>query len=949
VSNRVNPPTELVESFAEGDVLIVAGAGVSRALSDGKSPSWPELVQQGAHEVIGRDLRVSPDWLELTLALIATGAVDDLIQAAGRVQRALTGANLFSGWLRRSLGSLEPRTDHELVTALARLNVPILTTNYDTLLERALGRDTATWRSPPLVQLALRGDVRPVVHLHGVWTDSETVVFSGESYQALIDSEAAQALQSAMAIAKTLVFIGSGGTTSDPNIGRLLTWLEATLRSSEKAHFELTATGDERVRPSCLRAVEYGDDHGLLAGFLQAVADAATVNRGWAATPASAAPLRPTTPTVPRAQALSNVPRRPYTRLVGRDDDLRMLLDLVLEPGPPIVIEGGVGTGKTALAIELANVAITEQSGVFDAVIWLSMQEPFLEFAASRGTRSHDFDEALTSIASVIDAPEILRLEELPRAAAVLGALSRLRTLVVFDNFDSVRDARMVDLLHRLPESCAAIITTQTKTGFGRRLHVRPLGDHEMRMLLDDALAEKALSVDDRVAASLLERSGGLPLALSILVGQLAALPPHAISAGLSAEGEARIFDLFRETVAAIVESAERLVLVVAASLPLGVPAPVLIATLKRLGHAPEHIDRALVATTTSNLTEYDEEHQRYSTLPVLDRFLIHGQPFGSETWADEVRAAHRALVTAFEPHVEQVADQLWRKASTLTEWEGERRNVFTAVRLAVENGDDHVAANLLVSFYLFAMTFGHFPEYLEWTDVVLSRDPQLDPLLAGDLIAKRASVLAHAGRAAEAKVEVVRAQQVLDGLALPGDLQNMLYFVRAIVAVALREPDAEVILRDAIRFEEAREAAGGSKWQRLGFQGWLVRLLVELGDPSRFAQARELCEAALVDAQEQEDRRSEVFLLVVLASLRTAMDDARLNVDDGPEMIKLADKYGEEHNRASMYFEVGRSYLSEGDVERGKVALEEAGRLFRRLGRNDEAARCEKLLLGGS
>ena len=49
------------------------------------------------------------------------------------------------------------------------MGAPIVTTNYDDLLEQSLGLASVDWCDPPAMQQALVGTDRAVVHLHGYW------------------------------------------------------------------------------------------------------------------------------------------------------------------------------------------------------------------------------------------------------------------------------------------------------------------------------------------------------------------------------------------------------------------------------------------------------------------------------------------------------------------------------------------------------------------------------------------------------------------------------------------------------------------------------------------------------------------------------------------------------------------------------------------------------------
>ena len=83
-----DPPAELKAAVAEGRALIVCGAGVSRAASDGKAPGWEQLIRDALTEAATSSGMTQP-WVEACKAFLASVEVKDWLNAANTIQQRL--------------------------------------------------------------------------------------------------------------------------------------------------------------------------------------------------------------------------------------------------------------------------------------------------------------------------------------------------------------------------------------------------------------------------------------------------------------------------------------------------------------------------------------------------------------------------------------------------------------------------------------------------------------------------------------------------------------------------------------------------------------------------------------------------------------------------------------------------------------------------------------------
>ncbi|MFJ3473449.1 SIR2 family protein [Microbacterium maritypicum] len=260
-----------------GNAVFVLGTGVSKSLSGGASHAdWVGLIRDG----ISRAARLANDskWesfvtnqLEYAIEAQETAA---LVGAASAVQTKLQalGSQAFASWLEESVGSLEV-VDRTLADALASTGCPLLTTNYDELLERATGRPSAVWSRVEGIRDSLRHEPPTIGHLHGLWREPETVVLSDKDYQRILGDEPAQHIQASYFASKTFVFIGYGSGLEDPNFGWLLKTHRSLFPVSRHKHYRVASEESALELASdhaddSIRVVSYGGAHSDLGPFI---------------------------------------------------------------------------------------------------------------------------------------------------------------------------------------------------------------------------------------------------------------------------------------------------------------------------------------------------------------------------------------------------------------------------------------------------------------------------------------------------------------------------------------------------------------------------------------------------------------------------------------------------------------------------------------------------------
>ncbi|RKR75905.1 SIR2 family NAD-dependent protein deacylase [Frondihabitans australicus] len=263
------------EAVRSNSVIVIAGAGISANATGGAgTATWRGLLMEGIERL--EDLR-GQRWANLQRQTLELAFDDNdmalLLSVAQSVSAAIRqlGDAAFATWLSETVGQLRV-SNARVIQALESLPFPLLTTNYDTLLDG--DRGTAVWTHPTDVQAALTGQTRRVVHLHGVWEEPDSVVLTAVDYDRLLQSDVAQSLQRAASSLHSLVYVGFGAGLDDPNFSELIKWHSSAFKPSSVPHFVLCRAEDERALAAThtrthIIPVVYGDTYDDLPAFLE--------------------------------------------------------------------------------------------------------------------------------------------------------------------------------------------------------------------------------------------------------------------------------------------------------------------------------------------------------------------------------------------------------------------------------------------------------------------------------------------------------------------------------------------------------------------------------------------------------------------------------------------------------------------------------------------------------
>jgi tetratricopeptide (TPR) repeat protein len=228
-----------------------------------------------------------------------------------------------------------------------------------------------------------------------------------------------------------------------------------------------------------------------------------------------------------KSSLMANLPRRPY--FVGREDELNSVLQS-LQPNSRtfiVGIEGIGGVGKSALAIEVSYRCI--ESDLFESVIWISAKESVLTLRGIEPIipEAKSLSDILITIGTSLGNSTIGNLSIQDQIKRAYTLLARHTTLLILDNFESLsknEQSYILDFLRRSPITLKIIITSRERVAEGQIIRLQGLSFAESTALLEWDAQQKNIQLTADQNKYLADLTGGLPLALLWVQGQIAVL-----------------------------------------------------------------------------------------------------------------------------------------------------------------------------------------------------------------------------------------------------------------------------------------------------------------------------------------------------------------------------------------------------------------------------------------
>ena len=563
---------------------------------------------------------------------------------------------------------------------------------------------------------------------------------------------------------------------------------------------------------------------------------------------AAAAPSAHATP----ARRPSSLPAQ-RTRLVGRRCELEELQRLVASGVRLLTLSGTGGTGKTRLALRVAELLQPEMPGGVIFVPLAAITDPALVVTAIAQAMGVAVSASRPALAGII--------------ADVCSAAGP--TLLVLDNFEQVIDAASVvsELLAACPELRVLVTSREVLHLYGEHGYpVSPLGFPDVALSAPpEALADwpavalfieraRAVKPDFRLTAhnaravvELCAGVDGLPLALELAAAHTRILPPDAMVArldrrlGLLAGGARdvpgrqktlrRTMDWSHQLLSDPEKAAFRRLAVFGGGFTLEA-AEAVVDPFGKLGLAIEDAISALVDKSLVQPREAPGGEARFSMLETLREYALEKLTESGEE--DRTRRAHAAyfLVLAEEGGTALGTSE---NVAWLERFEGEHDNLRVALEWLTARGEAEWGLRLALGLFHFWERGEHLAEARRRLDGLLD----LDSTRA--LPALRVRALFAAGVLANMQRDLERGKclhrQCLDLYGGLGDRRGVVVSLVALANqhVAAGEHDvARALLEQSL-----------AVWEELGDRAGFARSLSNLAfvarDQGRLDEARAL------------------------------------------------------------------------------------------------------------
>ena len=333
---------------------------------------------------------------------------------------------------------------------------------------------------------------------------------------------------------------------------------------------------------------------------------------------------------------LHNLPQRDPSRFVGRREEVAQLRHL-LSPDHQawvITVDGIGGVGKSELVLEVADrlrqeYAMMRRRERFQAIVWVTAKETGLSEAGvitPVHRRSSSLDDIYTAIARVLGRLDILEADGPKRDERIYEALAGIRTLLIIDNFETLKDETVLSFIREVPRPTKVVVTTRHRIDVAYAIRLIGLTREDSMTLIEREAALKGALLDEEEKERLFTLSRGAPIVINLIISRLALGLPFRTAVQYLKHPE---YDLYRYALEDSVESIEQSEaayhLLLALALCAGDAPREALGAAAGLEEDERQWDEGLSRLESLSLVNRDARKDRFSMLP-LTRFYLQSR-----------------------------------------------------------------------------------------------------------------------------------------------------------------------------------------------------------------------------------------------------------------------------------------------------------------------------------
>ncbi|CAF1290805.1 unnamed protein product [Adineta ricciae] len=272
---------KLKKDIAANNVLVFVGSDVSVYTANGDENVcfWKGLLQQGLRQCYLLNEIDDANFQDIMSNLDANiTKLNDYFSIADQIKHWLSKhPNAYEEWLISTLGELHPQKPN-MIKAIAGLNCPVLTTNYDSLLGDLLNKGTLTWSRYQYEDPSI--DIKDyILHVHGNFQHTDTVVFNSDDYNELHENNFAEVKLKTLTRGKVLLFIGYGTGILDPSFCKLLQWISDVTAPRCPTIYKLVRSNIKYSVLENIIEIPYGNSFDDLILFTKSLSSFSTFQR----------------------------------------------------------------------------------------------------------------------------------------------------------------------------------------------------------------------------------------------------------------------------------------------------------------------------------------------------------------------------------------------------------------------------------------------------------------------------------------------------------------------------------------------------------------------------------------------------------------------------------------------------------------------------------------------